>query len=67
MNIYGWQGSFKEFIEINVDHLVNLLCMHIYNRPVEEAQINSAEKGTLSQINAWYDCIPKVYSNKRSN
>jgi hypothetical protein len=57
MKNYGWKGSFKEFIDVNKDHLVNYLCTQIYNQSLEQAQINPAEESTISQIKAWYDCI----------
>ncbi|WP_338452547.1 DNA/RNA helicase domain-containing protein [Niallia oryzisoli] len=57
MNNYGWKGTFKEFSEVDKDHLVNQLSLHIYNQTVEEAQINPAKESTLPQIRAWYDCI----------
>jgi hypothetical protein len=57
MKNYGWKGTFKQFMDIDKNDLVNQLCLQIYDQTLEEAQVNPAEESTLAQIRAWYDCM----------
>lgn len=57
MSNYGWEGSFSEFLTVDKDHLVNSLCLHVYDQTLHSARTNPREKSTISQIEAWFDCI----------